>query len=103
MTKKILFVCMGNICRSPAGEAVMQRFVEEFRVDAVVESAGTHGYHVGEGAGAGGAAAVPLVTIDVVVTQHEVHPLVVEVDALRARHSPCSSIDDTRTMQQQHG
>jgi protein-tyrosine phosphatase len=52
MTKKILFVCMGNICRSPAGEAVMQRFAEEFRVDAEVESAGTHGYHVGEGADA---------------------------------------------------
>jgi protein-tyrosine phosphatase len=44
----VLFVCMGNICRSPAGEAVMQRFAEEFRVDVDVESAGTHGYHIGE-------------------------------------------------------
>ena len=52
MTKKILFVCMGNICRSPAGEAVMQRFAEEFRVDVEIQSAGTHGYHVGEGADA---------------------------------------------------
>ena len=48
MPKKVLFVCMGNICRSPAGEAVMQRFAEEFDVDVDVESAGTHGYHVGE-------------------------------------------------------
>ena len=48
MTKRVLFVCMGNICRSPAGEAVMQRFAEEFRVDVEVDSAGTHGYHVGE-------------------------------------------------------
>jgi len=48
MTKKVLFVCMGNICRSPAGEAVMRRFAEEFGVDVEVESAGTHGYHVGE-------------------------------------------------------
>ena len=48
MTKRVLFVCMGNICRSPAGEAVMQRFAEEFRVDVDVDSAGTHGYHVGE-------------------------------------------------------
>ena len=48
MTKKVLFVCMGNICRSPAGEAVMRRFAEEFRVDVDVDSAGTHGYHVGE-------------------------------------------------------
>ena len=47
MTKKVLFVCMGNICRSPAGEAVMQRFAEEFDVNVDVDSAGTHGYHVG--------------------------------------------------------
>ncbi len=48
MTKKVLFVCMGNICRSPAGEAVMKRFAEEFDVDVEVDSAGTHDYHVGE-------------------------------------------------------
>ncbi len=48
MTKKVLFVCMGNICRSPAGEAVMRRFAEEFGVNVEVDSAGTHGYHVGE-------------------------------------------------------
>ena len=48
MTKKVLFVCMGNICRSPAGEAVMQRFAEEFGVDVEVDSAGTHDYHVGD-------------------------------------------------------
>ncbi|MEM6472933.1 MAG: low molecular weight protein-tyrosine-phosphatase [Planctomycetota bacterium] len=50
--KRILFVCMGNICRSPAGEAVMSRFAEEFDVDVEVDSAGTHGYHVGEPADA---------------------------------------------------
>jgi protein-tyrosine phosphatase len=48
MTKKVLFVCMGNICRSPAGEAVMRRFAEEFRVDVEVDSAGTHDYHIGK-------------------------------------------------------
>ena len=48
MSKRVLFVCMGNICRSPAGEAVMKRFAEEFRVPVDVDSAGTHGYHVGE-------------------------------------------------------
>lgn len=47
MSKKVLFVCMGNICRSPAGEAVMRRFAEEFRVPVEVDSAGTHGFHVG--------------------------------------------------------
>ncbi|GAB4398350.1 MAG: low molecular weight protein-tyrosine-phosphatase [Rhodoferax sp.] len=46
----LLFVCMGNICRSPTAHAVMQA-----RIDAVglsqrvrVDSAGTHAYHVGE-------------------------------------------------------
>jgi protein-tyrosine phosphatase len=45
----ILFVCMGNICRSPAAEGVFRKAVAtagreaEFRID----SAGTHGYHVG--------------------------------------------------------
>jgi protein-tyrosine phosphatase len=48
MTKRVLFVCMGNICRSPAGEAVMKRFAEEFRVDVEVDSAGTHDYHIGK-------------------------------------------------------
>ncbi len=52
MTKRVLFVCMGNICRSPAGEAVMQRFATEFDVDVEVDSAGTHGYHIGEPADA---------------------------------------------------
>jgi protein-tyrosine phosphatase len=50
MTKKVLFVCMGNICRSPAGEAVMRRFAEEFGADVSVDSAGTHDYHVGKAA-----------------------------------------------------
>ena len=52
MTKRVLFICMGNICRSPAGEAVMKRFAEEFSVNCDVDSAGTHGYHVGERADA---------------------------------------------------
>lgn len=47
MTKKVLFVCMGNICRSPAAEAVMKRFAEEYEVDVEVDSAGTHDYHIG--------------------------------------------------------
>ena len=48
MTKRVLFVCMGNICRSPAGESVMQRFATEYGLDVEIDSAGTHGYHVGE-------------------------------------------------------
>jgi len=48
MTKKVLFVCLGNICRSPAGETVMKRFAEEFDVNVEIESAGTSDYHLGE-------------------------------------------------------
>ena len=47
---KILFVCLGNICRSAAAEAVMKRFVEERGVSSAFEldSAGLINYHEGE-------------------------------------------------------
>ena len=47
---KILFVCMGNICRSPTAEGVFSALVakkklsEHFKID----SAGTHAYHIGD-------------------------------------------------------
>lgn len=46
----VLFVCMGNICRSPAAEGVFTRMVEEAGLgDKIgIDSAGTHAYHVGE-------------------------------------------------------
>ncbi len=48
--KGVLFVCMGNICRSPTAEGVFRHHVEKAgladRID--VDSAGTHAYHVGE-------------------------------------------------------
>jgi protein-tyrosine phosphatase len=46
---RVLFVCMGNICRSPMAEAVFRWLAPRLRPDVVVEadSAGTHGYHVG--------------------------------------------------------
>ena len=45
----VLFVCMGNICRSPTAEAVFRKYVEDADLlDAVViDSAGTHAYHIG--------------------------------------------------------
>ncbi len=46
--RRILFVCMGNICRSPTAEAVFRRAAETRGVAVEVDSAGTHGYHVGE-------------------------------------------------------
>jgi len=50
MRIKLLFVCMGNICRSPTAHGVMQNLVEQHGlVDQFkIESAGTHAYHVGE-------------------------------------------------------
>lgn len=47
---KILFVCLGNICRSPSAEAVMKKLVREAGLDEwiKVDSAGIIGYHEGE-------------------------------------------------------
>ena len=47
---RILFVCMGNICRSPTAEGVFRNTLRERAPDLAVrvDSAGTHAYHVGE-------------------------------------------------------
>jgi protein-tyrosine phosphatase len=45
---KVLFVCTGNICRSPTAEAVLRKLSAESMVRIHVESCGTHGYHVGD-------------------------------------------------------
>ena len=45
---KILVVCMGNICRSPTGEAVLKHKAKALGLDLTIDSAGTIGYHSGE-------------------------------------------------------
>ena len=45
---KLLFVCTGNICRSPTAEAVLRKMSLDEKVHLHVESRGTHDYHVGE-------------------------------------------------------
>ena len=51
---RLLFVCMGNICRSPTAEGMMRHVLAEARLDSRVEvdSAGTGAWHVGESADA---------------------------------------------------
>jgi protein-tyrosine phosphatase len=47
---RVLFVCMGNICRSPTAEGVMRRLVAEAGLEDRIEvdSAGTGGWHAGD-------------------------------------------------------
>lgn len=49
MTYKLLFVCLGNICRSPAAENIMNHLVEQANLceRIICDSAGTAGYHIG--------------------------------------------------------
>ena len=48
----VLFVCMGNICRSPTAEGVFRKYVGDAGLAGIIEtdSAGTHAYHKGSGA-----------------------------------------------------
>jgi len=52
MSTRVLFVCMGNICRSPMAEGVFRHMVRTAGLDDVVrvDSAGTHAFHEGEAA-----------------------------------------------------
>jgi len=47
---RVCFVCSGNICRSPLGEAIFRQQAREAGLDGrfAIDSAGTHGYHEGE-------------------------------------------------------
>lgn len=48
---RVLFVCLGNICRSPTAEGVFRALVNREGLDdkIFIDSAGTHAYHIGEG------------------------------------------------------
>lgn len=48
--KKVLFVCLGNICRSPAAEGAMVHLIKQKGLEAgfLIDSAGTSGFHEGD-------------------------------------------------------
>jgi protein-tyrosine phosphatase len=48
MKPKILFVCLGNICRSPTAEGVFRGLAAQNDLDVIVDSCGTSGFHNGE-------------------------------------------------------
>lgn len=45
---RVLFVCLGNICRSPIAEGVLKRLAKENNLDWIIKSSGTNGLHTGE-------------------------------------------------------
>lgn len=47
--QKILVVCLGNICRSPLAEGILLKLISENNLEMEVDSAGTSGFHSGEG------------------------------------------------------
>lgn len=48
MSKKILMVCLGNICRSPMAEAILRYKTEKANIRWIIDSAGTADYHIGQ-------------------------------------------------------
>ncbi|WP_072679431.1 low molecular weight protein-tyrosine-phosphatase [Arcobacter sp. LA11] len=46
--KSIIFVCLGNICRSPLAEGIAKKYAKEYNLDIKIESAGTGNWHIGE-------------------------------------------------------
>jgi len=46
--RRILFVCLGNICRSPSAEGVFRTLSQQAGLDLEIDSAGTGGWHVGD-------------------------------------------------------
>lgn len=69
--RSILFVCLGNICRSPIAEGVAKKLIEEGGHEITVDSAGTGSWHVGE---------TPCKHSVTVARNHDV-----DISALRAR------------------
>lgn len=46
--KSIIFVCLGNICRSPLAEGIAKKYIKEKNLDIKIDSAGTGDWHINE-------------------------------------------------------
>ena len=46
--KRVMFVCLGNICRSPIAEGCAKKYIQEHNLQIEASSAGTSSYHIGE-------------------------------------------------------
>lgn len=46
--QKIIFVCLGNICRSPIAEGCAKKYIQEHKLQVEAYSAGTSSFHIGE-------------------------------------------------------
>ncbi|MBU0926003.1 low molecular weight phosphotyrosine protein phosphatase [bacterium] len=46
--KSIIFVCLGNICRSPLAEGIAKQYIIEKNLDLIIQSAGTGNWHIDE-------------------------------------------------------
>lgn len=77
--KSILFVCMGNICRSPLAEGIARAACVEAGLALHLDSAGTHGYHIG---------AAPDARARAVAREQGL-----DIDALRARQVTAADFD----------
>lgn len=73
---RVLFVCLGNICRSPAAEGVLKHFVTKAGLESGIEidSAGTAGYHIGKPADARMRRAASLRGYDLTSRARQVQP-----------------------------
>jgi len=76
VTRRVLVVCSGNICRSPTAEAVLRAMAERAGLSAEIEvdSAGTGGWHVGESPDHRSAAAAKARGYDLTGTARQVVP-----------------------------
>lgn len=62
---KVIFVCLGNICRSPMAHGIFREKVKKLSLNFHIESAGTSAFHIGEGADRRGIATLNSKGIDI--------------------------------------